>query len=139
MLSGTPISTIEYTSSKVALTNWAVAAQEHYSFLENLEDGNLDVYKFGKELWDMQGVRLQVNLIAVWGDDVINNMPIPEDDEKYLTMELPKRLGRHAVVDGNAIASHFAFRHQAKGMEMTDLLARYRGYAEEMVCGPLDR
>ena len=91
-LEGTPISTIDYTTSTEALTNWAVAAQEHYSLLQNLEKSNLDLYKFDK--WDMQGVRLQVNLIAVWGDDVINNMPIPNDDEKYLTVELPRRLGR---------------------------------------------
>ena len=91
-LRGTPISTIDYTTTTDALTNWAVAAQEHYSFLQNLETSQLDLYKFDK--WDMQGVRLQVNLIAIWGDDVINNMPIPNDDEKFLTVELPRKLGR---------------------------------------------
>lgn len=40
-----------------------------------------------------------------------------------------------AVVDLNAIAVHFAFRHQRKGMEGTDLLARYKALAEEGVCG----
>ena len=88
----TSISTIEYTTTINAITNWAVAAQEHYSFLQNLETSKLDLYKFDK--WDMQGVRLQVNLIAIWGDDVINNMPIPNDDEKFLTVELPRKLGR---------------------------------------------
>ena len=42
-----------------------------------------------------------------------------------------------AVVDGNAIASHYAFRHQRKGIELTDLLARYKSYSEEMVCSKL--
>ena len=91
-LAGTPISKIDYTTSTEGLTNWAVAAQEHYSFLHNLEFSNLDVYKFG--LWDMQGVRLQINMIAIWGDDVVENMPFGNDDEKFLTVELPRRLGR---------------------------------------------
>lgn len=46
-------------------------------------------------------------------------------------------LGVDAVVDGNALAVHYAFRHQTKGLEMTDLLARYKSYADEMVCGTL--
>ena len=72
--------------------------------MQNLEEGNLDVYRFGNGngngkdgpggKWDMQGVRLQVNLIAVWGDDVVENMPVAEDDERFLTVELPRRLGR---------------------------------------------
>ncbi|KAL8954330.1 MAG: hypothetical protein Q9193_007285 [Seirophora villosa] len=73
-------------------------------------------------------------MIAIWGDDVVANAPVPDDDEWYLGVELVARLGRRAVVDMNAIAVHFAFRHQRKGMERTDLLARYKALAEETVC-----
>ena len=42
-----------------------------------------------------------------------------------------------AVVDGNALAAHYAFRHQSAGLETTDVLARYKSYADEMVCSTL--
>ncbi|KAL8966110.1 MAG: hypothetical protein Q9197_006168 [Variospora fuerteventurae] len=84
--------------------------------------------------WDMHGQRIQINMIAIWGDDVVDNAPVPDDDEAFLGVELVARLGRRAVVDLNAIAVHFAFRHQRVGMERTDLLARYKALAEERVC-----
>lgn len=110
-LAGTPISLVDYEGgSKEGVTNWAVAAQEHYSFLRNLEDEKLSLYGgdgFGKgngrgrdgkgrgeRLWDMQGTRIQVNMIAIWGDDVLDNGPVAADDEHYFTVELVARLGR---------------------------------------------
>ncbi|KAL8846006.1 MAG: hypothetical protein Q9221_008868 [Calogaya cf. arnoldii] len=139
-LKGTPASLLQYESSTEGLRNWAIAAQQHYSFLQNLERGQLWRYKMSNtgdeskphsNLWHMQGTRIQINLIAVWGDDVVDNLPVPPDDERYFTVDLPKKLGRAAVVDLNAIAVHFAFRHQRKGMERTDLLGRYKNLADE--------
>ncbi|KAL8951061.1 MAG: hypothetical protein Q9222_002933 [Ikaeria aurantiellina] len=140
-LKGTPASLLQYEDSTAGLTNWAVAAQEHYSFLQNLEREELWRYgggRGGERLWNMQGTRVQINMIAIWGNDVVENRPVPADDEKYFTVDLVERLGRadgervvDAVVDMNALAVHFAFRHQRKGMEGTDLLERYRGVSKE--------
>ncbi|KAL8648178.1 MAG: hypothetical protein Q9210_005143 [Variospora velana] len=166
------------------LKNWAVAAQEHMSFLHNRENNQVWKYSVGggaeeeeegggggggggggaaakgkgrrggrerekgfllggkregkgkvrRRTWDMHGQRIQINMIAIWGDDVLDNAPVPDDDEAFLGVELVARLGRRAVVDMNAIAVHFAFRHQRVGMERTDLLARYKALAEERVC-----
>ena len=33
-------------------------------------------------------------MIAIWGDDIVDNLPFPEDDEQYLTVDLPRKLGR---------------------------------------------
>jgi hypothetical protein len=43
------------------------------------------------------------------------------------------------VVDGAGIAVHFAFDpqrnvHDGRGLSWTDLLDRYKAYADEMVC-----
>ena len=38
------------------------------------------------------------------------------------------------ILDGKGIAVHFSFNAQKEGMEKTDLLDRYRAYAEENVC-----
>lgn len=156
-LDGTPITLTTYNDHGPGWKNWAVAAQEHYSFLEHLENGDVDQYHFGT--WDYQYERLSINMIAVWGDDIVNNRPVPNDDEKWLTIQLPKKLGRRksppmclscsfprnppltqisdAVIDGKAVASHYAFRSQTKygkGLEWTDLLDRYRAYANENIC-----
>ncbi|KAL8858756.1 MAG: hypothetical protein Q9178_004673 [Gyalolechia marmorata] len=146
-LKGTPASLLEYESTTEGLHNWAIAAQQHYSFLQNLErqelwrygmstkqndlDSNKNKNNDNRSVWHMQGTRIQINLIAIWGDDILDNLPVHADDERYLTMDLPAKLGRAAVVDMDAIAVHFAFRHQRKGMERTDLLARYKSLAVE--------
>lgn len=145
-LDGTPITMTDWKDHSASWGNWAVVAQEHYSFFENLEHDRLDRYHFGSgnsnnnhnniddhHYWDYHYERLSINLIAVWGDDIVENRPVPADDEKWLTVELPKKLGRHVVVEGAAVACHFAFRGQ-KGLESTDVLERYASYAKEMVC-----
>jgi len=55
-------------------------------------------------------------------------------------MELRKRV----VVDGTALAVHFAFNlqytaHQNKAVTWTDALARYRAFADEMICPNANR
>ncbi|KAL8730895.1 MAG: hypothetical protein Q9181_004511 [Wetmoreana brouardii] len=145
-LKGTPMELVKYEESTEGLTNWAVAAQQHYSFLQNLERDELWRYWGGHgktlttyakatteagSIWNMRGTRIQINLICIWGDDIVDNLPVPADDERYLTVDLVERLGRSAVVDLRALAVHFAFRHQRRGVEGTDLLGRYRKVAEE--------
>ncbi|KAL9043907.1 MAG: hypothetical protein Q9214_002920 [Letrouitia sp. 1 TL-2023] len=94
-LQGTPIELVEYHKTTEGIMNWALAAQVHYSFLEHLEQGEegLQKYKFDS-LWDYMGERLSINLIAIWGDDVVDNRPFPDDDEEYLTRTLVARTGR---------------------------------------------
>ena len=88
---GTPIDTVKYDPYSSGWSNWTVAAQEHYSFLENLEKGELSRYKF--DIWDFHYERLSINMIAIMGDDVVANLPF-KDDEEDLTINLPQKLGR---------------------------------------------
>ena len=147
-LEGTPITTTTYDAWGPAWNNWAIAAQEHYSFLEHLENGDLEKYEF--DVWDYHYGRLSINMIAMWGDDIVDNYPFT-DDEQFLTVDLPQKLGRRksayilvtsetdflildAVMHGKAVASHFSFGAQRDALEQTDLLSRYKAYAEENVC-----
>lgn len=44
------------------------------------------------------------------------------------------------MMDGKAVASHYAFQAQkidGRGLEWTDLLSRYKAYADENVCKSL--
>ncbi|KAL9100143.1 MAG: hypothetical protein Q9163_004444 [Psora crenata] len=77
---------------KAKWESWAVAAQEHYSFLEHMEQMRLERYFFQDRPYDLP--RKSPNLIAVWGDDVVDNGPVPNDEDKYLTSTLPKKLGK---------------------------------------------
>lgn len=133
-----PVSTLTYDAFGPSLFNWASTAQIHYSFLEHLEHGDTSIYKFDK--WDFAYKRLSINFIAFRGRDIIEAFPVmPPDDEEFLTVSRPKFLGRRVIVDGSGLAVHFAFgpqyrAHGWKGLTWTDLIDRYRGYAEETVC-----
>ncbi|KAI9887603.1 MAG: hypothetical protein M1823_000587 [Watsoniomyces obsoletus] len=136
----TPITTTTYDKASRGWSSWAVAAQQHYSLLEHLENDNLAAYHLG--MWDFKYDRISAHVLAFWGKDVRENLPFPSDDEGYLSEVLPKKLQRHAIVDGNAVAAHFSFGAQQgkvmapgeHGMEWTDVLDRYRAYAQEKMC-----
>ena len=128
----TPIVDIEYDTWGTGLKSWAIAAQEHYSFLENLAENRLDAYKMGKA-WITDYRRLSINFIVVMADDILDNLPMDTVDEEWITVNLPKRLGRSVAVDTDALAVHFTFGTQGK-TEKTDLLPRYHDYALENAC-----
>ena len=139
----TPVHLSRYHPHSLDWQNWAIAAQVHYSFLENLEAGSLSKYHLGQGtvnsdemegIWNMAYERMNINLLAIWGDDVLDNAPFSEqDDEHFLSITLPKRLGRTLLVNTHALAAHFSFQTQHELFE-TDLLGRYRALAAEMVC-----
>lgn len=128
----TPVTLIEYKTWGTGLKSWAIAAQEHYSFLENLAKDRLDIYKFGKA-WITDYQRLSINFMCILADDVLDNLPMDTVDEEWLTINLPKKLGRSVAVESDALAVHFTFGTQGK-VEKTDLLTRYHDYAVENAC-----
>lgn len=130
----TPIATTSFDAFSQGLWHWQVAAQEHYSFFEHLENNDLWRYKF--HTLDYHFMRMGIQMIAIWGEDIIES-DIHNgngDDEYHFTEVMTKRTGRHAVVDGRAIVSHYTFLPQRSGLESTDILERYRAYAEENIC-----
>ena len=133
----TPARELSFDSEGGGLHSWAAAAQTHYSFLSHLE--KQDTYRYKFDFWDYHYYRVSINFFGVWGSDIIDAYPFPGDDEAFLTTQRPKELGRHVIVDGHGLAVHFAFgpqreAHERKGLFNTDLLARYRAYAEELIC-----
>jgi hypothetical protein len=138
-MSLSPASTLTYNAFGPSLNNWAAAAQTHYSFLQHLEQGDTWRYK-QFNTWDYAYERLSINFFAIWGKDVIDVFPFPQqDDEDYLTAVRPREVRRHIIVDGTGLAVHFAFKpqyiaHEGKGVTWTDALERYRAYAKEMIC-----
>jgi len=128
----TPIISTNYAPFGPARTHWTIGAQQHYSFLDNLEKNEIYRYKF--HTWDYANERMGIQLMAIMGDDINLVKPIIKDDETYFTEEIPKRLKRHAVLDGRAVAVHYSFFTQTNSMNTTDILDRYRSFAREHIC-----
>src|SRR3569833_2002375 len=83
-----PAATRTYDSHGPSWLNWAATAQQHYSFLQHLEDEDLWRYKF--DVWDYNYERISINFYALRGSDVIDNYPFSDsDDERYLSQVRP--------------------------------------------------
>ena len=154
----TPISHTRYDAYGPDWTSWALAAQVQYSLLENIEKDQLDKYHYGgglnparEGIWDMKYGRMNINFMAIWGKDVLDAVPFGDpDDERFLSETVTRRLGRRKFfhsciatsaklsflalyVNTHAIAAHFSFRTQHEIFD-SDLLSRWRAYANEMIC-----
>ncbi|EEH03157.1 conserved hypothetical protein [Histoplasma capsulatum G186AR] len=132
----TPVANLTYDFWGPTYESWAIAAQQHYSLLENLERNTTDLYKF-QPPWNMQGERIRINCLAILGDDILDtdveHWPNNRGDEDMIVLDLPKKLQRHVLIEGKALAAHFNFMHQHK-ITATDLLSRYNLYANEFIC-----
>jgi hypothetical protein len=93
----TPAAKLEYDVWGDSYSSWAIAAQMHYSLLENIENNRLDRYKFNKP-WNMYGERIRINFMCVYADDLldtdIENWPQDRGDEDMIVVDLPLRLRR---------------------------------------------
>lgn len=98
----TPVANTEYSAFGLDWLKWAIAAQVHYSLLENIEKNQLSKYHYGSGLddqregiWNMNYGRMNINFMAIWGKDVVDNVPFEnEDDEQVLSQDLPIKLRR---------------------------------------------
>lgn len=134
----TPMWHTQYSATSNDWRRWALGAQQHYAFLDNLETKNLDAYHMGNPrdgTWNMRHMHSNVNFMAIWGHDILDHLPAnaPANDEAMLTEIVPAALKREVLTQSRAIASHFAFGPQSQ-MSDTDLLSRYRAYANAFVC-----
>ena len=134
----TPIWRTEYNPNGADWKGWQLGAQQHYSLLENLENDDLSAYHFGNKdgIWNMRYMHANINLMAVWADDILDNLPfdVDEDDEAHFSIHLPEKLRRQTYIQTRAMAAHFSFGPQRELYD-TDLLSRYRAYANEKICG----
>ncbi|KAF2437155.1 hypothetical protein EJ08DRAFT_577628 [Tothia fuscella] len=130
---GTPIMDTAYDAFSQGLWQWQIAAQEHYSFFDNLEKNEL--YKYKVHMWDYNYARMGIQFVAMMGEDINLSKPIEEEDDEYYFSEvMPYTTRRHGIVDGRAMAAHYSFEPQREGIGSTDILDRYRAYARENIC-----
>ena len=95
------------------------------------------MYWFGNGqdgVWNMHNMRYSLNVLAIWGRAVADDPPITGDDEEELTVTIPQRLGKSLLLDSRSLVAHFHYGRQQADIMKTDLLDRYRAFANEMVC-----
>lgn len=108
-----------YPTSKPARATethaWLSQAQQHISFLHHLERGELQNYKF--PLWkNPPGTVSDAFIVLPNGNN---------------TMSSSKQ---NVLIDGKGVVSHYDDAVGAQGLDSTDILDRYRKYAEEHIC-----
>ncbi|KAK6952664.1 hypothetical protein Daesc_004955 [Daldinia eschscholtzii] len=145
----------------LAWKSWAIGAQQQYSLLYNLEQNKMQRYFFGRNIrypenalgpnasaiilpkgsgpggeqtYDTGYNRYNLNFCAVWGSDIRDQLPIKDDDEQDITSDIPRRIGRPFVIDTRSVVGHFSFFTQKDGINKSDLLDRWRAFANEAVC-----
>jgi hypothetical protein len=76
-----------------------------------------------------------INFFAWTGADFRRHFGGTDDDECYLSVQMPRELSRYNIICGNALASHFAYYTQRVLLDSTDILAKYKALAErQMSC-----
>jgi hypothetical protein len=100
----TPISQTENGAFGGGWWSWAIAAQQHYSFFDNLERNCKNVYylRHGSSsksdaIWDNTGDRISINFLALRGETILDNldhMQASGNDEVFLSEVLPKHLNK---------------------------------------------
>lgn len=108
------------------------AASTHARFLEAIRERRLERFRFGV-LTLRPGERCSINCCAWRGEDFarFDGRIEGDDDEQWLTVERPARLGQASCIVGSALVAHFAYHPQRDYLEQwTGLLGEYRALSE---------
>lgn len=120
---------VEYSPSGNAWSDPGVAALAHETFLRDLDEGREGRWQF--ERWEMpRPEHFSINFCAWFGSDLRRfDGWVRDNDEVFLALDAPARLGRPNAVCGRALVSHFAFQGQRPVLEQSDLLDGYRRHS----------
>ncbi|KAM6506463.1 hypothetical protein FSOLCH5_013444 [Fusarium solani] len=97
MIYQTPVAKLKYEVWGPSYQKWSIAAQMHYSLLENIENDALHLYKFEKP-WTMYGDRIRINFMCIYANDILDtdpeHWPKGRGDEDMIVLDLPEKLRR---------------------------------------------
>lgn len=130
-----PIASSIYTETGPTLQDWTVSAQQHYSFLDHLESDTLSRYKF--PMWVNPTEPVSSSFGCFWGKDaealgeIFGHKSSEELSRSWIAADGSRP---NVTIDGKGLVSHYSAQLGADGLDATDLLERYRAYAQETVC-----
>jgi hypothetical protein len=111
---------------KTGWKNPLYAEAVHTSFLNDLDRGNTNAWKF--KMWRLWGYeRVSINCISWLGSEFATfGGNVGRDEEQWLAVDKPKQLRKMNVIFGGALCAHFAFHTQRDHLDKnTDILQRY--------------
>ena len=125
------------SGDKVSWGNPKTAEEIHNKFLQNCEDGSLDIYKFKRwELLDYP--KVSIGFIVFFGEDLAPIGGRIQYDEEFLSVILPEALNRPNVIYGEKLVSHFAYIMQREYLEnSTNLLDTYKRLMRRLLYNPI--
>lgn len=104
---------------------WAETLHEH--FLSNSNKFLRACYRNPVITWEQ---RFSINFISWLGVDLQEMGCAYGDDEQYLSVEIPSRLGRTSAIFMDFVACHLSFFTQDPHMERAKIIAAYRDFAQ---------
>jgi len=109
---------------KIGWESGPFAAKLHRHALDLIGRGQLSALRFGSR--PLAQVRFSINCIS-WRGDMFSTFAgrVDREEEEYLTVTKPCRMGAINRVDGQAIVCHFAFYSQRDYLDKTDILVGY--------------
>ncbi|OKL62467.1 hypothetical protein UA08_02696 [Talaromyces atroroseus] len=114
---------------------WVAQAQQHNSFLHHLERGDMDLQRYKFPLWINPPEEVSGAFVCATRADMTALMTTSEKDGSNLSTQLLKK---HTIIDGKGVVSHYDGIAGLDGLDSTNVLGRYRSYAEENVCPKRD-
>jgi len=119
----------------VAWGNLKYCYDLHSQFLKDLQDNNIDKYKFGKNITLNGAPAVSINACSWIGSDLkelMNNYAEMNEDEVWWSVYVPIWTGRSNEVYGNSVVSHYAYYKQRElGLDSTDILDKYYRYIKK--------
>jgi len=104
----------------------------HNQFLQDLQNDNINKYKFGKNITFFDSPAISINACSWIGSDlkeILNNYAEMYEDEVWWSVYVPIWTGRSNEVYGNTVVSHYAYYKQRElGLDSTDILDKYYRY-----------
>lgn len=128
-------------SSKTATT---AQLQVHESFLAHLHQGQETLRDYKFPIWVNPPDPVRPVFVAFWGDDVQNVWDYNYDktsENMSISKSTASSYGRgheRVIIDGKGLAAHYRAEAGIAGLDATDILERYRAYAQLRTGAGLD-
>ncbi|EED18365.1 conserved hypothetical protein [Talaromyces stipitatus ATCC 10500] len=119
--SSSSIYLVSNSASATEQYTWLSQAQQHNSFLHHLERDELQSYKF--PLWKNPPGEISGAFVVLPGNSNASNI-----NSSTLSQQ------RDVLIDGKGVVSHYDDAAGKEGLDVTNILNRYRKYAEDHAC-----
>lgn len=103
----------------------------HRVLLGHITAGTTEELYLGN--YTLENTRFSISNFCFGGLEMREMLPQIRDEEIWLTEQWPERTGKHNLVCGNALVSHYSFFPQRPHLDTTDILEQYRIASERLL------